>query len=127
MNHDGSQMLLDRLGEMDPDQAMAIKRAMFTFEDLCALDRRGMQVLLKELATEQLVMALKTASDDLREKIFASMSKRAAATLKDDLEALGPVKLADVERAQQEIAEVALRLQSDGKLNIAASGGDQYV
>lgn len=127
MNPDSSQMLLERLSEVESEQAMAIKRAMFTFEDLCALDRRGMQVLLKELATEQLVMALKTASEELRDKIYSAMSKRAAETLRDDLDALGPVKLSDVERAQQEIAEVALRLQSDGRLNIAGPGGDQYV
>jgi len=126
MPPDGAQALLARLGEADSDQSMAIKRAMFTFDDLAGVDRRGMLALLKEVATDQLILALKTASDDLRDKIFSAMSKRAVQTLKEDLEALGPVKLADVERAQQEIAEIALRMQSDGTLSIAAGGGD-YV
>jgi len=127
MSPDSSQALLQRLEEVDADQALAIKRAMFTFEDLCALDRRGMQSLLKEVATEQLVIALKTASDELKDKILSAMSKRAAETLKDDLATMGPVKLADVERAQQEIAEIALRLQSEGKLAITSAGGEKYV
>jgi flagellar motor switch protein FliG len=127
LSPDTSQALLARLSETNSERAMAIKRAMFTFEDIGQLDRRGMLALLKEVATQQLVLALKTASDELRDKILGAMSKRAAETLLDDVQTLGAVRLADVERAQQEIAEVALRMQSEGKLSIATAGGDQYV
>ena len=86
-----------------------------------------MQQLLKEVATDQLVMAMKTASDDMKEKVYASVSSRAAATIADELELLGPVRLADVELAQQAIVAVAMQLERDGRIQIARDGGGDFV
>lgn len=104
-----------------------LRRAMFTFDDLAQLDKRAFQVLLKEVPSEQLLTALKTANEKIREQVFASLSKRAAEMLKDDLEVLGPVRLADVEQAQQAIVDQALRLRNEGKLAIAGGGGEELV
>lgn len=101
-----------------------VRQAMFTFEDLLKLDKRGMQALLKEANGEQLLLALKAASDELREKIFASLSKRAAEMMREDLEVMGPARLADVEKAQMEIVTVALKLRSEGKINVVGAGGE---
>ena len=113
--------------ESDTDTiATDIRRAMFTFEDLGQLDRRGFGVLLKEIPSDQLLVALKTASKELRDKIFSSLSKRAAEMLQDDLEVMRPVKLSDVQDAQQAIVAAALALKAEGKLQMA-SAGDDYV
>ena len=101
-----------------------VRQAMFTFEDLLKLDKRGMQALLKEANGEQLLLALKAASDELREKIFASLSKRAAEMMREDLEVMGPARLADVEKAQMEIVTVALKLRAEGKINVVGAGGE---
>ncbi|MED5463593.1 MAG: flagellar motor switch protein FliG [Myxococcota bacterium] len=102
-----------------------IRRAMFTFEDLVGLDKRGFGVLLKEVQSDQLLVALKTASVELRELVFSSLSQRAAEMLKDDLEVMRPVRLSDVQEAQQAIIATALQLKGEGKLMIG--GGDDYV
>ena len=105
------------------ETATLVRQAMFTFEDLSKLDRRGMQALLKEANTEQLLMALKAASDPLRDKVFESLSKRAAEMMREDLQAMGPARLSDVEKAQMDVVNTALRLQEEGKLNIVGQGG----
>ena len=119
--------ILEGVGDDESDLAGEIRRAMFTFEDLLSLDQRGFQVLLKEIPSDQLLIALKTASEELKEKLFGSLSKRAGAMLMDDLEVMGPVRLADVEESQQTIVSAALQLQAEGKLSIAGHGGDDYV
>ena len=119
--------LIDELSLMDVEASERIRKAMFTFENLTRVDTRGMQTLLKEVTTDQLVLALKTASDDLKEKVFGSVSSRASATLRDELELMGPVKLSDVEKAQEEIVQAALALEKDGKIMIAREGGGDYV
>jgi len=119
--------ILDTIASESDDLATEIRRAMFTFEDLRAVDRRAFQTLLKEVQSDQLLLALKTASEELQEKIFSSLSKRAAAMLKDDLEVMGPARLSDVESAQQQIVSVALQLQSEGRITIAGQGSDEYV
>lgn len=124
---DKADELIDELSLMDVDASERIRKAMFTFENLIRVDTRGMQTLLKEVTTDQLVLALKTASEDLREKIFGSVSSRAAATLRDELDLMGPVKLSDVEQAQEEIVQTALGLEKDGKIMIAREGGGDYV
>jgi len=86
---------------------------MFTFEDLSQLDDRGVQVLLKEVSSEDISVALKGASDLMKDKVFSNMSERAAAMLKEDLEAMGPVRLSDVEKAQVKIAMVAKKLEGE--------------
>lgn len=116
--------ILDSMENDTDTVAQDIRQAMFTFDDLEALDRRGFQTLLKEVQSEQLLVALKTASDTLREKIFDSLSKRAAEMLREDLEVMGPVRLQEVQEAQQAVVNVALQLKSDGRLALAGAGDD---
>jgi flagellar motor switch protein FliG len=99
---------------------------MFTFEDLLQLDDKGIQVLLKEISSEDLSIALKGASDAIKTKIFANMSERASAMLKEDLEAMGPVRLSDVEQAQVKIAMTAKKLDNEGKIAISR-GNETFV
>ena len=118
--------LLGRLEESNPELAEKIKQLMFTFEDLSQLDDKGIQILLKEISSEDLSIALKGASDTIKTKIFANMSERASAMLKEDLEAMGPVRLSDVEQAQVKIAMTAKRLDGEGKIAISR-GNEQFV
>jgi flagellar motor switch protein FliG len=118
--------LLDKIEEADPALAERIRQLMFTFEDLLKVDDRGMQVLLKEITSEDVAVALKGASDTIKEKIFNNMSERAGAMLKEDLEAMGPVRVADVERAQVKIAMIAKKLEAEGKI-ILSKGGERFV
>lgn len=130
LNHLEAEMaddILDSLESETDTVAQEIRQAMFTFEDLSALDRRGFATLLKEVQSDQLLVALKTASNDLKDKVFSSLSKRAAEMLKDDLEVMRPVRLAEVQEAQQGIVAVALQLKNEGKLVIAGAGGDEFV
>ena len=99
-----------------------IQDLMFVFANLLDVDDRGIQSLLREVATEVLVVALKGADDELREKIFTNMSSRAADLLRDDLEALGPMKVSDVEAAQKEILVVARRMAEAGDIILGGSG-----
>jgi flagellar motor switch protein FliG len=118
--------LLDKIEESDPSLAERIRQLMFTFEDLMKVDDRGMQVLLKEITSEDVALALKGASDGIKEKIFANMSERASAMLKEDLEAMGPVRVTDVERAQVKIAMIAKKLESEGKIALS-KGSEKFV
>jgi flagellar motor switch protein FliG len=117
-----AEQILAAMNEDAKDTAVAIRRAMFTFDDLIKLDRRGWQTLLKEVQRDQLLPALKAASPEMREKIYSSMSKRAAEMLRDDLDVMGPVRVADTEVARQALVDVALRLRSEGSLNIGNVG-----
>jgi len=107
--------------------AETIRACMFTFEDLVGLDNRGMQAVLKEVAREDLMLALKTASPAMRDKIFGNLSQRATEILKDDMGTMGPVKLKDVEKAQANIVAVARRLESEQKITIGGMGGDDVI
>jgi len=98
---------------------------MFVFEDLLQVDDRGIMAILKEVTNEVLQLALKTASEELKEKIFKNMSERAAQMLKEDLEVMGPVRLKDVEGAQQNIIKVAKKLESEGKIVLASKGKEE--
>jgi flagellar motor switch protein FliG len=118
--------LLGKIEEEDASLAERIRQLMFTFEDLMKIDDRGMQTLLKEITSEDVSLALKNASDHIKEKIFKNMSERAAAMLKEDLEAMGPARVSDVERAQIKIAMVAKKLESEGKL-ILSKGNERFV
>jgi flagellar motor switch protein FliG len=118
--------LLGRLEEMNPDLTDRIRQLMFTFEDLLKLDDKNVQILLKETSSDDITLALKGASDAMKEKIFTNMSERAAAMLKEDLEAMGPVRLSDVEKAQIKIAMTAKRLDDEGKI-ILSRGNEQFV
>ncbi|NCA17997.1 MAG: flagellar motor switch protein FliG, partial [Betaproteobacteria bacterium] len=122
MEKSSEQNIMARVEEKDPQLAEEIRKLMFVFEDIVFIDDRGMQSLLKEVPNDKLVVALKTAPDEIKDKIFKNISKRAADLLKDDLEALGPVRLSDVEGAQQEIVNVAKRLEAEGKIMISRGG-----
>lgn len=122
MDKSTEQNIMARVEEKDPQLAEEIRKLMFVFEDIIFIDDRGMQTLLKETPNDKLVIALKTAPDEIKEKIFKNISKRAADLLREDLEAMGPVKLSDVEKAQQEIVNIAKRLESEGKIMISRGG-----
>ncbi|KPU83603.1 flagellar motor switch protein FliG [Psychromonas sp. PRT-SC03] len=119
--------LMDSLRETDEDMSQQIQDLMFVFDNLVDLDDRGTQTLLREVPGEQLQMALKGADDQLKEKILKNMSKRAAEMLEDDLEAMGPVRISEVEAAQKEILTIARRLSDSGEIMIGGGGGDEFL
>ncbi len=128
MDKNTEQNIMARVEEKDPQLAEEIRKLMFVFEDIIFIDDRGMQTMLKEVPNDKLVVALKTAPEEIKEKIFRNISKRAADLLKEDLESMGPVRLSDVETAQQEIVNVAKRLEAEGKIMISrGSEGDALV
>jgi len=120
MGRETGEALLGVLEEGNQELATEIRRAMYTFEDLSVLDARALRSLLEAVPVEKLTMAMKTASESLRNHIFTSMSKRAAERIKEDMEVMGGVRLADVEAAQREIVEVALRLDAEGTISLEA-------
>ncbi len=122
------ERIITEIEETFPDLAERIRDLMFTFEDLKELDDTAIQTTLKDVPREQLVVALKNASPEVKDKIFKNVSSRAAEMIKEDLEALGPIKLRDVETAQRAIVDVVRKLESLGKLIIpGGGGGDQLV
>jgi flagellar motor switch protein FliG len=100
---------------------------MFVFEDIKALDDRSIRELLKDISNEELTKALKGASDDLMDKFLKNLSERAAGMIREDLEIMGPVKLSEVESAQQNIVKQVRRLEAEGRIVIAGSGGEVLV
>lgn len=114
--------ILESLEAEDPDLVEQVRRLMFTFEDIALVDQRGIQEVLKEIQNDTLALALKGASDEMKEKFFGSMSERAAALIKENMEYLGPVRLSEVERAQQEIVDVVRRLADAGTISIRERG-----
>ncbi|MCF6338444.1 MAG: flagellar motor switch protein FliG [Gammaproteobacteria bacterium] len=119
--------IMDSVKEIDADLGQNIQDLMFVFDNLNAVDDRDIQTILREISSESLVLALKGADDELKEKILRNMSKRAAEMLRDDLEAKGPVRLSEVEGAQKEILSVARRLSDAGDISLGGSGGEEYV
>ena len=119
--------VLDFIREADPDLAQKIMDNMFTFDDLLKVDDRGIQAMLKEVQSESLVIALKGATPELREKIFANMSSRAAETLREDLESRGPVRVSEVEAEQKEMLKVVRRLADEGQIVLSGGGDDQFL
>ena len=110
------ERVLAGVSEMEPELAENIRQLMFTFEDLTKIDDQSMQVLVREIDKDKWVMAMRTASPALKKKIFANMSERAGALLKEEIESMGPVRLRDVEGAQREVIDIARRLESEGKV-----------
>ena len=123
---DTSQQIIEALDEQDPPLSQEIQENMFVFENLLDVDDRGIQALVREITSDTLVVALKGADEEMQQKIFNNMSKRAAELLLSDLEAKGPVRISDVETAQKEIVTVARRLADEGTLMLG-SGGDDFV
>lgn len=119
--------LLEELTEKDEELSNQIQDLMFIFDNLADVDDRSIQALLREVSSDELIIALKGADEALQEKIFGNMSKRAAELLKDDLEAKGPVRLSEVETAQKAILMVARRMAESGEMSLGGGGGDEMV
>ena len=119
--------ILESIEKDDPKMALAIRNLMFTFEDLLGVPEAGIRELLGQLDKKTLALALRGASEDLKNLIFKSMSSRAVEMLKEDMEVLGPVRSKDVTQAQREIVEAARKLESEGKLVLSAEAQEEYV
>ena len=124
---DTEQRIMKVLGKDDKDLMQAIQENMFLFENLIESDDRSLQTLLRSVETEDIVVAMKGADEALRDKLFACMSSRAAANIMDEMEALGPVRLTEVQDAQKAIINVARRLSDEGAMVLAGRGGDDFV
>ncbi|MFT5277968.1 MAG: flagellar motor switch protein FliG [Granulosicoccus sp.] len=119
--------LMDAIRETDEEMSQQIQDLMFVFDNLIDVDDRGIQAILRETQQESLMKAIKGADEELRNKITGNMSKRAAEMLLDDLEAMGPVRLSEVETAQKEILSIARRLADAGEVNLGGGGGEEFV
>jgi len=119
--------IMENVRSFDPELAQKIEDKMFVFENVLDVDDRGIQLILREVQSESLIVALKGASEELREKIFKNMSSRAAEMMREDLESKGPVKLSEVEANQKEILKVVKRLSDDGQIALSGKGDDAYV
>ncbi|MFQ5414518.1 MAG: flagellar motor switch protein FliG [Phycisphaerae bacterium] len=119
--------ILEALEAEDPDLVEQIRRLMFVFEDLMLVNDKGIQMMLREIENEDLSLALKTASPDLRDKVFRNMSERASQLIKEDMEYMGPVRVSDVEGAQQKIVDVVRRLEDAGEIIISGRGGEKEL
>jgi flagellar motor switch protein FliG len=127
MDKNTETSIFEAIEEINPALVEEIRELMFTFEDLAMVDNRGMQELTKQISQDQLVLSLKTASPEIKDKFFSNISSRAAELIKEELEVMGPVKLSDVEHAQQEIVKVARRLEEEGKIVLAGKGGSESL
>ena len=121
------QRIMKDISRNDRELMQAITESMFVFDNLIMSDERSLQTLLRSVDNELLVLALKGADEPLREKLFSCMSKRAAANIVDEMEALGPVRLTEVQTAQKEIINVARRMSDEGTIVLAGRGGDDFV
>ncbi|GIM47799.1 flagellar motor switch protein FliG [Collibacillus ludicampi] len=119
--------ILETLGLQDPELAEEIKKRMFVFEDIVMLDNRAIQRVIREVDTSDLALALKVSSEEVREVVFHNMSKRMVETFKQDMELMGPVRLRDVEEAQQRIVSIIRRLEDSGEIVISRGGGDDII
>lgn len=127
IDRSSEKKIMEKLSYDSPELAEEIRRRMFVFEDLVKLDDRSVQIILREIETRDLALALKGASEEVKQKIFKNISKRAAQLLQDELEYMGPVRLKDVEEAQQKIINVVRRLEEAGEIIIARGGGEELI
>lgn len=127
VSKESGDSILEIVDGRDAELAQQIRKRMLTFDDLSALDPKGFQSLLREVSSEDLVVALKTASETMRDKVFANISSRAADQLREDSDLLGPMKLSDVEAVQERIVEAARSLEEQGALNLDFAGGGDDV
>jgi flagellar motor switch protein FliG len=119
--------ILESLDEQNPELADEVRKLMFVFEDILMLDDRSIQQVLREVENKELSLALKGTTEEVREKIFRNMSERAAAIIKEDLQFMGPVRLKQVEEAQQRIVTIIRKLEDAGQIVIARSGEDELI
>ncbi len=117
--------ILEGVESEDPELVEQIRRLMFVFEDILLVNDKGIQAVLKEVDNDELILALKTASEELQQKIFGNMSARASELIKEDMEYMGPVRLSDVEAAQQRIVDIVRRLEESGEIIISGRGGEK--
>jgi flagellar motor switch protein FliG len=115
--------VMEGLQADDAELVEQIRRLMFVFEDIKLVDDKGIQQIMKEIDNDELSLALKTASEELKTKIFKNMSERAATLIKEDMQFMGPVRISDVEAAQQRIVDIVRRLEDSGEIIIAGRGG----
>ncbi len=120
-------VIMEKVKETDEELGQEIQDLMFVFDNLVDVDDRGIQTILREVATDTLLLALKATDDELKEKIFGNMSKRAAEMLRDDLEAKGPVRLSEVETAQKEILTITRRLADEGQIMLGGGGSAEEM
>ncbi len=121
------KQILDKLDVLNPPLAEVIRKHLFTFDDIFKLDDRSIQGIMRELSNDTLTLAMKTAPDEIKDKIFRNISSRAAEMIKEDLEVMGPVRLSDVEKAQGEIIKIVRRMEEEGKVVLAGRGGDDVL
>lgn len=121
------KQILDKLDVLKPPLAEIIRKHLFTFEDFVQLDDRGIQAIMREVSNDTLTLALKAATDELKDKVFRNISSRAAEVIKEDLEVMGPVRLSDVEKSQSEIIKIVRKMEEEGKIFIAGRGGDDVL
>jgi flagellar motor switch protein FliG len=127
MDGAAGNLLLARISENNADLALRIQDKMFVFEDLASISASAMQTVLREIPTGQLLLALRGASDGLKEKIYSNMSRRAADILRDDLEASPPAKLSEVEWAQKDILGMVKQLADSGAIQLGSEGDDELI
>lgn len=127
MSGENEAAAMEHLKNYDPDMAQKIMEQMFVFENIMDIEDRGIQLLLREVQSDSLIIALKGASEEMREKIFKNMSQRAAEMMREDLESKGPVKLSEVESQQREILTIIRRLADEGQISLGAKGEEAYV
>ncbi len=120
-------IVMEQVEEDNAEMANDIRNMMFVFEDMVSIDDRAMREILKKVEGQQLTYALKTATDEMKEKIFSNLSSRAGEMLKDDLDTMGPVRLAEVEEAQQAVVRAAKELEADGTITLGGKGKDDVL
>ncbi len=127
LDRSAEKRIIDTLQKTDPDLSDEIKKRMFMFEDILNLDDRSIQMILREVDTHELALAMKGSSEELKEKILKNMSKRAASLLEDELKYMGPVRVKDVENAQQKIVAIIRKLEDAGEIVISRGGGEDLI
>jgi len=127
VERNNEERIITEIEELYPELADQIRNLMFTFEDIKKIDDRGLQSVLKEIPRDQIVIALKTASTELKDLLFKNMSQRAAGMIQEDLQAMGPVKLKDVEKVQQGIIDTVRRLEAEGKIALGGGAQETFV
>jgi flagellar motor switch protein FliG len=127
VDRSSEKMIIEALEDEDPELAEEIKKRMFVFEDIVMLDDRAIQKVMREVDSQELAKALKSVDTEVQDKIFRNMSKRAAGMLKEDMEYMGPIRLKDVEEAQQKIVSIIRHLEDTGEIVVARSGEDELV
>jgi flagellar motor switch protein FliG len=127
VDRSSEKQIIEALEEEDPELAEEIKKRMFVFEDIVMLDDRAIQKVMREVDSQELAKALKSVDTEVQDKIFRNMSKRAAGMLKEDMEFMGPVRLKDVEEAQQKIVSIIRHLEDSGEIVVARAGEDELV